>query len=228
MPLALWKWPVGVLILASGATALAACSSSPSPPNSSPTTTTTSAATTSTTARTTSSRPQTSGTLVPQTRPAPSSFALEEHQLRDRRQLRPECHHVHAVPHDSPPKSVTLGADGTLTECTGVTCLSNAGENTPTLAYGMSITLEPFTCSSSTAGIKCTLADGDGFLIRAARSPHWETPRWPPARAEPGRTFSAFLRQVWNRVRSSAVLWLPGGEVERVAVAMSSSGAAPC
>ena len=63
---------------------------------------------------------------------------------------------------------MTLGADGTLTECTGVSCLSNAGLNTPTLAYGMSITLEPFTCSSSTAGIKCTLADGDGFLISSS------------------------------------------------------------
>ena len=68
----------------------------------------------------------------------------------------------------SPPKSVTLGADGTLTECTGVSCLSNAGLNTPTLAYGMSVSLAPFTCSSSTAGIKCTLANGDGFLISSA------------------------------------------------------------
>ena len=68
----------------------------------------------------------------------------------------------------SPPKSVTLGADGTLTECAGVSCLSNAGLNTPTLAYGMSITLAPFTCSSSTAGIKCTLTNGDGFLISSA------------------------------------------------------------
>jgi hypothetical protein len=32
----------------------------------------------------------------------------------------------------------------------------------------MSITLDPFTCSSSTAGIKCTLADGDGFLISSS------------------------------------------------------------
>ena len=55
--------------------------------------------------------------------------------------------------------------DSTLKECTGVNCLSNAGENTPTLAYGQSITLGPFTCASSTAGMKCTLANGDGFLI---------------------------------------------------------------
>jgi hypothetical protein len=68
----------------------------------------------------------------------------------------------------SPPKSVTLMTDGTLKECTGVNCLSNAGENTPTLAYGQSITLGPFMCASSTAGIKCTLASGDGFLISSS------------------------------------------------------------
>jgi len=42
---------------------------------------------------------------------------------------------------------------------------TNAGENTPTLGYGMSITLGPFTCASSTAGITCTLGNGDGFRI---------------------------------------------------------------
>ena len=58
--------------------------------------------------------------------------------------------------------------DSSLTECTGVNCLSNAGANTPTLAYGRSITLGPFTCASSTAGMKCTLANGDGFLISSS------------------------------------------------------------
>ena len=41
----------------------------------------------------------------------------------------------------SPPRSVVLKTDGSLTECSGQQCLSNAGENTPTLAYGQSITL---------------------------------------------------------------------------------------
>ena len=68
----------------------------------------------------------------------------------------------------SPPKSVTLKTDSSLTECTGVNCLSNAGTDTPTLAYGQSITLGPFTCASSTAGVKCTLASGDGFLISSS------------------------------------------------------------
>ncbi len=60
------------------------------------------------------------------------------------------------------------GTDSTLTECTGVSCLSNAGVNTPTLAFGRSITLAPLTCASSTADIKCTLANGEGFLISSA------------------------------------------------------------
>lgn len=68
----------------------------------------------------------------------------------------------------SPAKSVTLASDGSLTTCTGVNCLSNAGVDTPTLAYGQSITLGPFTCASSTAGMKCTLQNGDGFMISKA------------------------------------------------------------
>ena len=169
MPLALWKWPVSVLILASGATALAACSSSPSPPTSSPTTTTTSAATPTTTRSTTSSAPQTSGTLVPQTSTGTEFFSPSKNiSCEIDANFGPSAITSTLCLTIAPPKSVTLGADGTLTECTGVTCLSNAGENTPTLAYGMSITLEPFTCSSSTAGIKCTLADGDGFLISSS------------------------------------------------------------
>jgi hypothetical protein len=52
-----------------------------------------------------------------------------------------------------------------LTECTGENCLSNAGSNTPTLSYGTSITLGPFTCLSMTTGMKCTLANGNGFIL---------------------------------------------------------------
>ncbi len=68
----------------------------------------------------------------------------------------------------SPPRSVVLKTDASLTECNGQQCLSNAGENTPTLAYGLSITLGPFSCHSSTAGITCTLQSGAGFLIAAS------------------------------------------------------------
>jgi hypothetical protein len=68
----------------------------------------------------------------------------------------------------SSPKSVSLKTDGTLTECTGIGCLGNAEVNTPTLAYGQSVTLGPFTCASSTAGVTCTIANGDGFLISSS------------------------------------------------------------
>jgi hypothetical protein len=65
----------------------------------------------------------------------------------------------------SPARSVVLKTDASLVECNGQSCLSNAGEITPTLAYGQSITLGPFSCLSSRAGIKCTLQSGAGFLI---------------------------------------------------------------
>ena len=65
----------------------------------------------------------------------------------------------------TPPRSVTLRTDGVLVECSGDQCLANAGVGTPTLGYGDSIRLGPFTCLSSMAGMRCTLANGDGFLI---------------------------------------------------------------
>jgi hypothetical protein len=182
MPIAVRKRSVRLLILPACAAALAACSSGPSSSSSSTTrttsaTTTTSAATTTTAASTTSSTAartasgtsQTSGTLVPQTStstefvsPSKNISCEIDSNFGQNAITSTLCLTV------SPPKSVTLGTDGTLTECTGVSCLSNAGLNTPTLAYGMSITLSPFTCSSSTAGVKCTLANGDGFLISSA------------------------------------------------------------
>lgn len=167
MSIALRRWPPRLLILAACATALAACSSSPSPSSSS--TATTSAATSTTSGSTTSSTPQTSGTLVPQTSTGTEFLSPSKNiSCEIDSNFGPNAITSTLCLTLSPPKSVTLGADGTLTECTGVTCLSNAGENTPTLAYGMSVTLAPFTCSSSTAGIKCTLANGDGFLISSA------------------------------------------------------------
>jgi hypothetical protein len=173
MPRALRTWSIRLLILPACALALAACSSSPSSSNSSSTTstssvTTTSASSTSSTssASTTSSTSQTSGTLVPQSStvtefysPSKNISCEIDNNFSSSAITSALCLTI------SPPKSVTLKADGSLTECTGVNCLSNAGENTPTLAYGQSITLGPFTCASSTAGMQCTLANGDGFLI---------------------------------------------------------------
>jgi hypothetical protein len=149
---------MSLLLLPACALALAACSSSPTSGSSS-TTSTSAASTTSTTT-------QTSGTLVPQTStvtefysPSKNISCEIDNNLGSSALTSALCLTV------SPPKSATLMTDSTLNECTGVNCLSNAGENTPTLAYGQSITLGPFTCASSTAGMKCTLASGDGFLI---------------------------------------------------------------
>ena len=133
-------------------------------------TSTTSVDDSSSTAGTTSTTTQTSGTLAPQTRRAPSSTRRRRTSAaRSTTTSAPAPPPARSASPSRPPKSVTLATDSTLTECTGVNCLSNAGENTPTLAYGQSITLGPFTCASSTAGMKCTLANGDGFSISSAR-----------------------------------------------------------
>jgi len=170
MPRALRTWSVRLLIVPACALALAACSSGPSSSNSSSTTTTTaSSVTTTTTHSTTSSTSETSGTLVPQTptgteflSPSKNISCEIDDNLGSSAITSTLCLTI------SPPRSVTLKTDSSLTECTGVNCLSNAGTDTPTLAYGQSVTLGPFTCASSTAGVKCTLASGDGFLISSS------------------------------------------------------------
>jgi hypothetical protein len=166
-----WRtWSIRLLVLPACALALAACSSSPSSSNS-PTTTTTGplATTSSSSPSTTSSTSQSSGTLVPQTAtvtefysPSKNISCEIDNNVGTSATTSALCLTI------SPPKSVTLQTDGSLTECTGVNCLSNAGTNTPTLAYGQSITLGPFTCASSAAGMKCALANGDGFLISSS------------------------------------------------------------
>jgi hypothetical protein len=164
---------MSLVLLPACALALAACSSSPSPSSSSTsaTTTTTARSTTSSSAAsgTTTSTSQTSSTLVPQSStvtefysPSKNISCEIDNNVGTTATTGALCLTI------SPPKSVTLMTDSTLKECTGVNCLSNAGVNTPTLAYGQSITLGPFTCAASTAGIKCTLASGDGFLISSS------------------------------------------------------------
>jgi hypothetical protein len=66
----------------------------------------------------------------------------------------------------TPAQSVTMkGTDGTYTTCTGQQCLSNAGDGTPTLAYGTETGVGPFLCESATTGVTCTAANGRGFQI---------------------------------------------------------------
>jgi hypothetical protein len=140
---------------------LAACSSSSNPPAT--TTTPAPASTTSTTAA--GGTTVTSGTLTPETATGSEFYSPSKNiscEIDSGTQVGTStlCLTI------NPARSVVLHSDGTLTVCTGQDCLSNAGVNTPTLPYGYSITIAPFMCVSSTAGITCTVtASGAGFLI---------------------------------------------------------------
>jgi hypothetical protein len=68
----------------------------------------------------------------------------------------------------SPPQSVHMSADGTVTPCTAEGCVGNPGIGTPTLAYGQSASRGPFTCVSQTDGVTCTVASGHGFTISSS------------------------------------------------------------
>ena len=65
----------------------------------------------------------------------------------------------------SPARRASLSAAGVVTTCMGESCLSNAGVNTPTLAYGTETGAGPFTCVSLTEGMTCTVSSGKGFSI---------------------------------------------------------------
>ena len=65
----------------------------------------------------------------------------------------------------SPARRASLSAEGVVTTCMGESCLSNAGVNTPTLAYGTETGAGPFTCVSLTEGMTCTVSSGKGFSI---------------------------------------------------------------
>jgi hypothetical protein len=68
----------------------------------------------------------------------------------------------------SPPQSVHLSTDGTFKTCTGESCLGNAGQGTPTLPYGQTAWLGPFSCRSEESGIACKVTSGRGFSISNA------------------------------------------------------------
>ena len=52
----------------------------------------------------------------------------------------------------SPPKSVHMDNTGLFYTCTGDSCLGNAAQGIPTLAYGQTMALGPFNCLSGSAG----------------------------------------------------------------------------
>lgn len=64
----------------------------------------------------------------------------------------------------SPARSVTMNTSGSYTTCSGSQCLANAGDGTPTLAYGKATGVGPFVCTSAISGVTCT-ANGKGFVI---------------------------------------------------------------
>lgn len=150
---------------------VAACSSAPSTSASSTSTTrgarsATTSTSGATTTSTTSSATTTTATLVPQTSTSTEFYAPSGNL---------ECEIDNQFGQDSltqamcltetPARSATLGADSSLKQCTGQLCLSNAALGTPQLPYGTSITLGPFTCLSMTTGMKCTLGNGNGFVL---------------------------------------------------------------
>ncbi|CAM3002833.1 hypothetical protein BST27_24335 [Mycobacterium intermedium] len=69
---------------------------------------------------------------------------------------------------DSPPQSVRMATDGTFKSCAGVSCIGNASEGTPTLGYGSTAAIGPFSCRSETSGVTCTVASGRGFTIASS------------------------------------------------------------
>ncbi|GAB3036303.1 hypothetical protein H7J11_21840 [Mycobacterium bourgelatii] len=69
---------------------------------------------------------------------------------------------------DSPAQSVRMGPDGTFKTCAGVSCIGNASEDTPTLEYGSTASVGPFSCRSETSGVTCTVTTGRGFTISSS------------------------------------------------------------
>jgi hypothetical protein len=62
--------------------------------------------------------------------------------------------------------SVTLAPDGKLTICSSsLACIANGPDNQTTVAYGSSVTLGPFRCSSLITGMRCTIGSAGGFVI---------------------------------------------------------------
>jgi hypothetical protein len=64
------------------------------------------------------------------------------------------------------PHNVRLHPNGSLRKCAGQRCLGNPGEHTPKLAYGKSVAVGRFRCTSRRVGVECVvISSGKGFLI---------------------------------------------------------------
>ena len=64
-----------------------------------------------------------------------------------------------------PPQSVHMDNTGVFYTCPGEDCIGNAAQGIPTLAYGQTMALGPFSCLSEVSGVTCTVAQGRGFHI---------------------------------------------------------------
>ena len=162
----------GTVVLGA-AVLLAACSSGPGTATTA--TSTTSASTTSSSApATTATSPPTTTTIagvptpfVPMQTATGGEFVSPSGNISCEVNFSPQTQGALCLTL-SPPRSVNMTVDGTLTQCVGAQCLSNAGVDTPTLAYGTATGVGPFRCVSATTGVTCTVTSGKGFTINTA------------------------------------------------------------
>jgi hypothetical protein len=69
----------------------------------------------------------------------------------------------------TPALHVVLHANGRLDRCNGVQCLGNGPVTATTLAYGRSVVVGPFRCTSLRIGMRCVVrSTGHGFLLSRA------------------------------------------------------------
>jgi hypothetical protein len=69
----------------------------------------------------------------------------------------------------TPLRSVKLAPAGTYKVCNGVNCVGDGPLDAFTLAYGRSVNVGPFRCTSLRSGMKCVVArTSHGFVISRA------------------------------------------------------------
>lgn len=144
-----FRW-LGLMVVVGGAVALAACSSNTASPSS----TTAPASPTSRPITTVPTQTATGGEFL-------SPSANISCQLTYKAPGQTDAAYCQTL---TPPRSVTLSADGSYKTCTGVKCIGNPGTDTPTLAYGQGTGIGPFLCLSASSGVTCTVS-GRGFKI---------------------------------------------------------------
>ena len=67
---------------------------------------------------------------------------------------------------NTPARSARLSRTGRTTICRGGKCVGDAPEGATTLAYGRSITVGRFRCTSRRTGMRCVMTlNGHGFRI---------------------------------------------------------------